>query len=47
MASEGAEREGWGRLETDLAVDFEYSSWTVLSDETLGQMIEVRTTGSV
>ncbi len=36
------EAEAWAELEKELVLEFEYTSWPILSDETLNRLIQVR-----
>lgn len=36
------EAEAWAELEKELVLEFEYTSWPILSDETLGKLTQVR-----
>lgn len=33
--------EAWAQLEKELVLEFEYTSWPILSDETLGKLTQV------
>jgi hypothetical protein len=37
----GGEAEAWAELEKELVLEFEYTSWPILSDETLDRLIQV------
>lgn len=37
----GGDLEAWAQLEKELVLEFEYTSWPILSDETLGRLTQV------
>lgn len=41
------EAEAWAELEKELVLEFEYTSWPILSDGTLDRLIQVRGLGGM